>query len=297
MSSGENRELKGNFKEFLQLLGVYEKIEIINKPTRYKEVIIPELGYKRRTYFSEQQNKVYDKIFENVELKPEWVPYQKIYFSRSKLKCINKKEFGLEMIDDYYKKNGYEIVYPEKISLSYLVFLIRNASEVATLSGSLPHNMLFARDGQKLTIIERNILNNEIQVDVNIIKRLDVVYIDANIAIYPISLGYGPFIMSYKGMLEKYTDDKKYSSPDIKYYEDKYLKKCFIKYMRAYRKAYNYNWFMEDWMIKYTDYLREAYLDGEKYYGAYLNGSKPFKYRHYFQFNYIKQIIKRVLRK
>lgn len=74
--------------------------------------------------------------------------------------------------------------------------------------------MLFGRDNQQLIIIERNILNNEIQANVNIMKQLYVTYIDANIAIYPVNLGYGPFILSYCGLLEKYTIDNNYVAPE-----------------------------------------------------------------------------------
>ncbi len=292
---GEIREIKGNYKEFFELLGIYDKIEIINKPTCYKNVIVPELGYKWREYFSDDYKNIFNKIVENAKIESEWDVSNKIYFSRSKLKGVNKKEFGLDMLDSYFEKNGYRVVYPERISLSHLIFLIRNAETVASLSGSLPHNMLFAEDCSKLEIIERNVLNNEIQIDVNRMKCLNVTYVDANIAIYLINLGYGPFILSYKGNLEKFTEGNKYCPPDKKYYNDKYMKKCFIKYMKAYIDAYHYSWFMEDWMIRYTDYIREAYFEGEKYFGKYINGLKPFKLSHYFKLHYIKQIIKSLI--
>ena len=211
------------------------------------------------------------------------------------MKKAQKNEFGLDMIDNYYKKNGYEIVSPEKITLSHLIYLIRNAKICASISGSLPHNMLFGRDNQELIIIERNILNNEIQANVNIIKQLHVTYIDANIGIYPINLGCGPFILSYRGLLEKYTIDNNYRAPYERFYSDKYLKKCFKKYMKQYKAFYHYQWFMEDWSIQYTDYIREAYLDSLKYFGEYLDGNKPFKLSQYFQLHYIKKFIKKII--
>lgn len=67
--------------------------------------------------------------------------------------------------------------------------------------------------------------------------------------------------------------------------------------MKQYEAFYHYQWFMEDWAIQYTDYIREAYLDSLKYFGNYLNGTEPFKISQYFQLNYIKKFIKKIIRK
>lgn len=295
VNSEENRTLKGNYREFFELLGVLDKIEIINTPTQYREVVVPELGYKWREYYSDEHKQIFDTIAQNIRIKPEWKRYDKIYLTRSQLAKAAELEFGLDMLDDFFSKNGYKVISPEKISLSEMIYYIRNAEICASISGSLPHNMLFANDNQKLTIVERNIYNNEIQVDVNNIKSLNATYIDANIAIYPINLGYGPFIMSYKGLLEKYAEDNKLNPPDSKHYSQKCLKKHFQSYMREYRKAYHYQWFMEEWSLRYIDYIREAYLDSLNYYGDYLSGNKPYKFSQNFSIHFIKKNIKRLL--
>jgi hypothetical protein len=48
-------------------------------------------------------------------------------------------------------------------------------------------------------------------------------------------------------------------------------------------------------MINYTDYIYEAYKDSLNYFGDYIKGSKPFKFSQYFNWHYIKQMIKRIL--
>ena len=45
----EEREIKGNYREFLELLKIWDRLEIINRPTTYREVIIPELGIHMRS--------------------------------------------------------------------------------------------------------------------------------------------------------------------------------------------------------------------------------------------------------
>lgn len=293
----EHREVSGNYREFFKLLGVWDKLIFINQPTQYREVIVPELGYCWRTYYSDEFKAVFRRIKENVRPKDEWKQAKKIYFSRSQLKNIGDKEFGLEILDNYFKKNGYEVVFPEKLTLSQLLYLLENAEEVASLSGSLPHNLLFAEDGKKLHIVERNVLNNEIQADVNRIKNLEVTYVDANIPLYSINLGFGPFIMAYNNLLEKYTKDRGYIPADEKYRTKKYMKRLFIKYVKCYEREYRYQWFMEDWSIKYCDYLREGYYAGLEYYGEYLMGKTPFLLKHYFEPHYWKQFAKHILRR
>lgn len=289
---GKERILSGNYKEFLELLGVYNKIEIISHPTTYSCVIVPELAYKWRSYYSEYYKKIFDQIAANIKQQDYWETFEKIYLTRSSLKNISKKEIGLDMLDDYFKKNNYKIISPEKISLSYLIYLIRNAKVCASLSGSLPHNMLFAGDGQKLIIIERNVLNNEIQVDINRIKNLSVTYVDANIGIYPINLGYGPFIMTYHGRLKEFSNDYKYTEPSKKYLTKKFLNDSFKQYMKEYHRVYAYQWFMEDWEFKYVDYIKEAYDESVKYYGDYIYCRKPFRFSQLIEWNNIIKFLK-----
>ena len=47
--------------------------------------------------------------------------------SRSLLPKHRDLEFGFEALDDFFKKNGYTVLYPEKIPLSQLIQYIRNA--------------------------------------------------------------------------------------------------------------------------------------------------------------------------
>ena len=46
LKEGENREIGGNYREFLKLLGIWDKVEIICVPTTYREVIVPEIAFR-----------------------------------------------------------------------------------------------------------------------------------------------------------------------------------------------------------------------------------------------------------
>lgn len=296
LDEGEQREIRGNYREFLELLGIWDKLEFINRPTAYREVVVPELAFRCRHYYSPKFLAVFDTIADHVQADPSWHPLEKIYYSRSQLLKGSSYEFGFEVLDDFYEKNGYAILYPEQVPLSQMIFYIRHASVIATLSGSLPHNTLFAAPGQNLVILERCVLNNDFQMNVNRMKELNATYIDANISLYTTDMC-GPFIMGWTRELQRYAADNGMTAPDPRFTEQKQLDRCFKRYMHSYRDQYRYRWYMEEWYCEFADYLFEAYEAGMEYFGDFLNGSRPFFPEHYFQWHYWKQFMKRILRK
>ena len=233
VEEGNIKSLSGNYKLFFELLGIWEKIEIIDKPTFYPNVVFPEKGYIGGEVFSTNQIRLFDTIAQLAENKNALsdLVSKKIYFTRTKVKKAQKSDLGSEMLDDYFQKNGFEIISPETFSLVELICIIRNADVVASTGGSVCHNMLFAKEGQKLIILERAVLNNDYQIGINIAKKLITTYIDANLAIYSVEIGYGPFIIAFRGQLEKFTKDNNWVFPSSKYTSKRYLDKLYKRYL------------------------------------------------------------------
>ena len=291
----EIRQIKGNYREFLVLLKIWDKLEIINKPTTYREVIVPDLAFRRFGAYCPKFLEIFNAVADNVPPSSEPLP-EKIYLSRSLLPKHKDLEFGFEALDDFFQRNGYAVLFPERIPLSQMIRYIRNADTVASVSGSLPQNMLFANQGQKLVIMERCAIIDDWQPPVNRIKELHTTYIDANIPIYTVPMT-GPFIMGYNDIVQRYAQDSHMVPPDPRFYSPKYYRSCFVGYMKSYQDLYRYQWFMEEYLIPEMDYHLEAYEYGVQFFGEYLNGSRPFRWHHYFELHYFKQFIKRVLKK
>lgn len=296
LDEGEERQLKGNYLEFFRLLNILDKLEIINKPTTYRQVIVPELGIYMRTAYTPKLLKVFDTIASNVQVDPSWETPEKIYYSRSQFQKGIPFEFGFATLDDFFQRNGYTILFPEKVPLGRMIHYIRNAKVVATLSGSLPHNMLFGCQGQKVEILERFVISDDNQTDVNRMRELDVTYIDANIPVFPTDF-VGPFIMGYTDCLQRFARDRGYAPPDSQYLTARHYKQCFRRYMDAYIDLYNYNWFMADWYGPFADSFYEGFQAGRVYFADYLDRKKPYRWHHYLTFHYWKQFIKRLLKK
>ncbi len=111
---GRLEEVTGNYREFFELLGIWEKIELLVEPTSFREVLVPELGYSRKYYYSTQYKAVFNQVRinalkQNADRKAE----SRVFLSRSQLPGISKTEIGLGMLDDYFSRNGFHILYPE----------------------------------------------------------------------------------------------------------------------------------------------------------------------------------------
>ena len=130
--------------------------------------------------------------------------YEKIYFSRSKLKKAVMTEIGEPEIERVYRKNGYKIIYPERCSFKELVFYISNCKEFVSLSGTIPHNIVFARPGTKVVILNKTYRINTIQLMLNAQAKICPIYVDINICLFPASPGSGPFWMEIEDNFIRY---------------------------------------------------------------------------------------------
>lgn len=203
LDENEEREIRANYREFLDCWAFGSIWRSSTPPRLTGRSSSRELGLYCRRRYTPKLLKVYDTVANNAVPDPNWERPAKIYYSRSQFKKGMPFESGFDTLDDFFRRNGYTILYPEKVPLGRMISYIRNADVVASLSGSLPHNMLFARPGQKLEIVERLTINVDNQVGINRIMDLDVTYIDAHIPIYPVDFA-GPIIMGYTDCLQRF---------------------------------------------------------------------------------------------
>ncbi len=204
-------EISGIYLEFLELLGIRkEQLIRIEIPTVFNQVIIPECAHKPGIFCSVKYKEIFDRAAEQVLAKADEPGKYKgecIYFTRRQLGNRIPMEIGEKEIEDLFRKNGYLVVAPEKYSLTEQIMMIRESRKAACLSGTLPHNMMFAEDGTELCIIRKTNKPNYRQVDVNAIRNLKVVNIDAHISLKAVGPA-GPFIVDYNQNVKKYLEDQ-----------------------------------------------------------------------------------------
>ena len=286
-------EISGNYRAFFELLGVWDKIEVITVPTRFREMLIPELGYSRKYYYSEEYKKLFETVAENAMRQcPDLHVEEKVFLSRSHFPKASSNEFGLDMLDNYFEKNHFKVLYPETLPLHEMIWYLRHAEACAAESGTVPHNFLFCQEEKDCIIIERQATVNEIQANIDIIKNLKVSYIDGFYMVYPTSAGYGPYILTYNNLFSAFSESRGYSPPDKQFSSERNLRNNLRKYFRSYKKAYGYQWGFEKWQLMYRDAYYEAYEDSCMVLGPYLSREKALFWTDYCDPHILKRMIK-----
>ncbi len=253
-----HKSFSGNYFEFLKLLGIENKVEIINKPTKYTEVVVPEDGLVYEEYYTEEFKKMYEYINKKGLAQYNGPKYDKVFFSKRKCEISIISNINEKFVDKFFEKNGYKIFYPEKLSLIDTIGIMQNAKFFCALSSSLAHNQLFGHADQTMISIEKQAFYNPYQIFVANITGCECVFIDACRSIFTVCAA-GPFIFDYTYYLDKYVKDNN-MIPDKPMSEFKF-RRIFKKYL-AYYFDLNIK-FPPDYMYRQyvIDMSREAYDD------------------------------------
>ena len=238
--------------DFIRMAGLEEKVIFIDRPTRFKRVIVPEPSFTR-DWYSNQFWKTMEVIKQNAlkeSLDSVETP-EKIFLSRSHFKRAKSAEGGLELLDDYFEKNGFTIIYPEEISLAQMVRIMQNAKVCASESGSITFNTMFANYDLNVVVIERIPLLADGNLLTNLAPAKRIIYVDGCYVLYPGGVG-GACMLGFTDEFERFTNDNGYCSPSSSYLEADYKNKCLEIYQKRYDKMNTYNqwlnWNKPDWL-------------------------------------------------
>lgn len=176
------------FYEFFDLLNIDRaRIIFISQPTMFKEIIVPEEAVHSNSYYMEEWLIVYDEIVKNTIAKYKDKKYpNKIYISKSQYKLSGKITFNEEYFERFYRDKGYEIIYPEKLTVEENISYICNADDIAATVGTTSTLSIFAKPGTRIELLGR--VDNyiyETQCLINEAKRLDWYYIDTSMNFMP----------------------------------------------------------------------------------------------------------------
>lgn len=239
VNENKDHNMIGNIKRFFELLGIpLDNIEIVNRISKYKRIIVPQASYVTNNYYSKEYLEIFERVASNVNFE-EITTYEKVYFTRSGYSKAKSSEIGEEIFIDIFKENGFKIISPEKISLDKQIALIRGSKSIGGIIGTISHNMLFASQKQNIIILNKTYSLNVVQMDINLMKELDTKYIDAYVAPFPASLGHGPFILVYNENIKKFIKDFKWNNLKKVKNIDSIQRKNLIVYEKKYRKAIN----------------------------------------------------------
>lgn len=219
-SEGEDQYFQGNALEFLNLLGLGDKIKVLNEPVKYDRVIVPQLSYftnipcgLNQYYMENYYSLKYIQMFDHVVKKAletcekEKVTTKKVFLTRSGFGFSQTKDCGIEMIDNFFRNNDYQILCPESITLKKLIYIMNNCEHFACIQGTTQYNLLFMKKKVDVLVIERNSFFNNRQNNIIMMRGLSVTFIDAHVCLLPV-LNNGPFSYVYNEYFYRYVQDK-----------------------------------------------------------------------------------------
>lgn len=151
--------LHQNFIELLYMLDIrISSFTEITKPTRFKEVIVPDSSFftapDKVTHFTPEYKECIDRIKAPYK-KEETEIDLKIYYSHRNVRGY-KNDIGEERIEAYLKQNGFQIVHPERLRFSEQLELLSRCSVFAATDGSTSHNSIFLPEHSSVMIIPRS---------------------------------------------------------------------------------------------------------------------------------------------
>ena len=227
---------------FLSGLGIGpDRIILINKTTRFRGVYVPPQGAVITQYISPVMGPVYDAISQNLG-NADIETYDKIYLSRGKMN--DGRTFGENKIEKIFYKNGYKIIYPEKLPLSHQITLARNCKYMAGTAGTALHLALFMRAPGTVIQIKRNSLpgdSAEIQNDICVARDLDFIYIAGSIEKIPTAhFTSQPQILGVTPEMLRFFNDYKFrvSVPQLSFNRDAWEK--YEMQMQKYNRHQKY---------------------------------------------------------
>lgn len=264
-----------NIRESLRLAGIIDKVELITERRRFSQLIVPQRSISPRHFACQETNTVYDAIIKQAikENRNEENINRRIYLSRSKFPKARANEPHTEWIDHYFADNGFEIIYPEKLTLVDMITKIQESEIVVALSGTLPHSMVFGRYGTKTWIIEKTPAVNNYQHGVDILRKLDVTYVDASALVWTTSAGLGPFIVFPNNLFCRFAESKGLKKPIQ--WNDKEKRKVLSKFIKMYHRHYSRQWVLAEWEEEEISLLREAWRETMNDFGLWITGEKP----------------------
>jgi hypothetical protein len=179
--------------DFLILLGFQkEQIMILTDVNvcQFKKCFVPEPSF---TWGNAKANFQFCKIGDYLRSNaPNTYNYEKIYFSRTSFDnnrnrsdvLVNRKIYGEQQIENIFRKNGFEIIHPNKYSIAQQMSLLKNCKVLAGVSGSALHQSLFLQNGSEVIMLGRNdvLCGIVCQSNIDRLKEHKVFYIEANVS-------------------------------------------------------------------------------------------------------------------
>lgn len=234
----KHTEIDGNYLELFNLLGI-DKSQLIDitVPTKFKNIIIPDFSFIPSSFYTVEFKKIINKITTSINNK-EYEFKDNIYFTRKNFYEAQNKEYGEEEIIKFFEQNNYQILSPENMTLCEQIYCFQKCKNIAAISGSITHNIMFSGDGLNVTILNKFDQINNYQMIIDHLVDIEITYVDIYQKLLPVLFGRGPFIIGVNKYLKKYAKRNNLKSKSIFIINLNIIKK-YLWYFKKYKQIYS----------------------------------------------------------
>lgn len=195
-------------RQLFELLGISsDRLIDIRKSSKFSRVIIPDLSFAQGQFITKEYKDIYQSIADNVK-DIDLPVYEKLYLTRTAIK--KRKEVGEEKIEELFASNGFKVLSMEKLSVAEQVYYMKHCSVVASIDGTVAHNILFSKKCTKQIVLEKQSRINPYQHLFNELMDVPLEYIDVYSEPYkgyPLNHDDGPFLVYVSEKLQEYVAD------------------------------------------------------------------------------------------
>ena len=236
---------------FFDVLGLArERVEVIDRPTSFKEIIIPDESCYILTHASRKWLETFEYMKENVRRQLPASPYEKIYLSRTKFQKFGTGD-GLNeaYYENFFAERGFHVVYPETLPFAEQINVIMHAKEIACVFGTLSHMALFAQNGIRQINIMRTTELWIHQAVINQVKELDFYWIEGTINPLATPHNYGYFLYYPTKYFKAFLDSQGIDYPEEEFHSPVPPREMVLEYIMHWTEHFSdpeYNWRVKD---------------------------------------------------
>ena len=165
--------MNNRFIGLFSLFGLQDTdITEVSETTQFRNVFVPEQSIRLHDYYHPLYRKTIERIKKNVKSGGA----KKVFFS--KRLCKSGRAIGEGVIESIFKKNGYVVFNPEKLTLYETISILKGCDCFVASSGTNIHNSIFIGDNKTTVCLNRSEHFHPIQIMIDRMKGLQSSYID-----------------------------------------------------------------------------------------------------------------------
>ena len=158
----------------------------------------------------------------------------------------NYRGMGEQPIVDIFQANGFQIVFPETLSMRETIAVLKGCKVFAASSGSNAHNAIFVNDNTEVICLNRSPHIHYPQTMIDRMKGLRSCYVDAYFAVLPADWSSGPFLFGPNKSLLDFFNTRAFN------YDYAQLVIGMTAYLYEYLRV---------WALYYDDEVRRGLID------------------------------------